>query len=406
MSKPREEQPKPKPARQPVETERRAIPYHQLVVRPEDYSFREEEEFSEAALKSLAEEIVATRGITNELSVRDLGDGTCLVLDGHRRYVALGILIERRVEGFSREMLVPANVVTTRDATERELLARAIGLNFHRSPIGAMGRIKAAVGLTRHGMPKAEVARILEIGTSTLDRDLLLGTTEWIMDHLRNHDITPTGAASLLEGARKAKRVDEFRAEFERWVGDTKERLREENQRRQARDEDLLAGPDLWAQKYLTRDQLEDWADALRTERPFGKAVFKFKALIRREKGTVRIEIDGLSKDVSELSTEDLGKIYERLVDMGEELIPVLERRLNEERRPAEGPAPKVAGRARLRALGLAELADRLDSIEKARAESAGQADPDFDRAPERDEKDLSGTAGLPPPPDAAEDPA
>ena len=37
---------------------------------------------------------------------------------------------------------------------------------------------------------------------------------------------------------------------------------------------------------------------------------------------------------------------------------------------------------------------------------AAPEADPDFDRAPERAEQDLSGTAELPPPPDAAEDPA
>ena len=208
--------------RQSVETERRQIPYSQFVVRLEDYSFREEEEFSGPAMKSFEEEIIATRGITNELFARDMHDGTFLLLDGHRRFVALGNIIERQVSGFSREMLIPANVVV-KDASERELLARAIGINFQRSPIGALGRIKAAVSLTRHGMPKQESARILGIGTSTLDRDLLLGTTEWIMDHIRRHHITPTTASALLDAAKKEKRVEEFRDELEGWVASTKE---------------------------------------------------------------------------------------------------------------------------------------------------------------------------------------
>ena len=283
MTKPKEKQTETVD-RQSVETERRQIPYSQFVVRVEDYSFREEEEFSGPAMKSFEEEIIATRGITNELFARDMHDGTFLLLDGHRRFVALGNIIERQVSGFSREMLIPANVVV-KDASERELLARAIGINFQRSPIGALGRVKAAVSLTRHGMPKQEIARILGIGTSTLDRDLLIGTTEWIMDHVKGHDIAPTNASALLEAAKKAKRVEEFRDEFEGWVANTKERLREENRRRQARDEDLLTGADLWPQKYLTRDQLDNWAEALRTGQPFGKPVFKFKAMIKREKG-------------------------------------------------------------------------------------------------------------------------
>ena len=70
--------------------------------------------------------------------------------------------------------------------------------------------------------------------------------------------------------------------------------------------------------------------------------------------------------------------------------------RLQEEGQRTEEGGPRGKGRERLRQLGLGNLADRLDSIERQHAGSAGEPDPEFDRAPERDEQDLSDTAELP----------
>jgi ParB-like chromosome segregation protein Spo0J len=381
--------------RQAVETVLRTVQFAQLVVRTEDYSFREEEELSGQPMKDFEEEIIASRGITTPLFARDLGDGTFLVLDGHRRYFALANIIERKVKGFAEDMPIPANVVVS-EAPERELIARAISANFHRRPIGALGRVKAAVSLVRHGMPKKEVARLLGVGDSTLERDILIGTTDWMMDHVRRHHITPTAASALLEQAKKHNRVEDFRDELEGWVDRTNEDLRAENRRRKGRDEDLLVGADLWPQKRLKRDQFINWVDALKTKQPFGDPEFKFRAMVKRERGTQRIEIDALSKDLDELSADHVAKIFERCADLCDALVPVLERKRAETIDPGDGPEAGGRGRERLRQLGFADVADRLDTKERAQAEAGGEDDTEFDAVAERNERDYSGTAELP----------
>ena len=277
-------------------------------------------------------------------------------------------------------MLIPVSVVVS-DSPERNDRP-GVSANIHRRQFGALGRVKAAVILLRHGMPKPEIAAILAIGTTTLDRDLLIGTTDWVMDHIKTAPHHGDPRVELAGGRQEGEASRRIPGRV-RGVGREDEGMaREENRRRQARDEDLLAGAELWPQKYLTRDQLDNWAEALKNGQPFGQPVFKFKALIKREKGTQRIEVDGLSKDVNELSAVDLGKVYERFADICEELVPVLERKLQEEGQKSEERGPRGKGRDSLRRLGLGDLADRLDSIEQAQAGSDGEADPDFDRAP------------------------
>lgn len=381
--------------RQTVETELHKVPYRQLVVEPETYAFRDEEDWTESALSAFENEVTAAHGVTVPLIVRQLPDARYLVLDGHLRHLTLGNLIQKKVKGFHADMPVPVSVVVS-EVSERELIALGVSANVHRRQFSALGRVRAAVSLLQHGMPKPEIAAILNIGTTTLDRDLLIGTTDWIMDHVKRHNITATTASSLLEAAKKVKRVEEFRDEFEGWVAKTKERLREENRRRQARDEDLLAGSDLWPQKYLTREQVENWGEALRNNQPFGQPAFKFRALIKRDKGIQRIEVDSLSKDINELSLVDAGKLYERFADLSEELIEVIKRKKQEEGQKSDNQGSSGKGRESLRQRGFVDLADRLTEIEKAQAGSDGEPAPDFDRTHERTEQDLSGTATLP----------
>src|SRR4051812_46574276 len=107
MTKPREADTK-QFARQALETELRKIPYCQLVVKPEEYAFRDDDELSGPSMRSFEDEITASHGVNVPVIVRDLADETFLILDGHLRHLALGNLIERKVKGFHPGMLIPA----------------------------------------------------------------------------------------------------------------------------------------------------------------------------------------------------------------------------------------------------------------------------------------------------------
>ena len=89
-----------------VETELQQIPLSSIVVRPEDFSFRDEDDLviSGDSLKSLGEDIKAHGGIHTPLQVQQFPDGRYLLVDGHRRFYALQAIVQERVEGFAPDM--------------------------------------------------------------------------------------------------------------------------------------------------------------------------------------------------------------------------------------------------------------------------------------------------------------
>jgi ParB-like chromosome segregation protein Spo0J len=105
-------------------------------MRPDSYSFRDEDDLSENRLENLTEDVKSQRGIHTPLLVRVLPDGRFLLLDGHRRFTVLGILVRQQVEGFHADMLVPAVVITS-DCTELDMLAMLASSNIQRQSLDA-----------------------------------------------------------------------------------------------------------------------------------------------------------------------------------------------------------------------------------------------------------------------------
>ena len=348
-----------------VETELQQVSLSSIVVRPTEFSFRDDDQLdvSSEALKSLAEDIRVHGGLHTPVLLKRLPDGRFLLLDGHRRYHALLSLVAEGVEGFTADIAIPANVIVS-EASELAMVARAVSANVQREPLSAEGRLKAVIRLHRLGMPHGEIARLLGISEAIVARDVALGSDEEMLDHVQLHHITASNAATLIKLARDKGRLDEFKTMFDAWVEKVQQRLAEEDAIRADRDEGSLSLVEKWPQRYLSAEQVKVWKEALDKEEPFGEPSFRFKALLRNERGRKRIEIDSLSADVFDLSSDALAKVMERCLDLAADIEPVLldkvaaEQRATESGDRLEGERPGVR---RLRELGLEQLAFRAE---------------------------------------------
>jgi len=213
-----------------VQRELRQIPLSSIDMRPDDYSFRAEDDLTEGRLDNLVEDVKAQRGIHTPLLVRALPDGRFLLLDGHRRFTVLGILVRHQVEGFHINMSVPAVVITS-ECSELDMLAMLASSNIQRKSLDAEGRQRLAYRLHREGMPKDQIAKLLGVSASTVDRDITLGADPRMMEHVRLNHIGATDAAKLVKLARDKDRYDEFMEVFESWVDRVQEHLEEEAER-------------------------------------------------------------------------------------------------------------------------------------------------------------------------------
>ncbi len=306
-----------------VQRELRQIPLSSIDMRPDDYSFRAEEDLTEGRLDDFLEDVKAQRGIHTPLLVRILSDGRFLLLDGHRRFTVLGILVRQRVEGFHANMEVPAVVITS-DCSELDMLAMLASSNIQRKSLDAEGRQWLAFRLHQEGMPKDQIAKLLGVSTSTVDRDVTLGADPRMMEHVRLNHIGATDAARLVKLARDKDRYDEFMEEFERLVDQVQERLEEEAARQADQDEGSLFPIERWPQAQFTRDQIGAWTASLNSGTDFREPSFRYRASLKREKGQQRIVVDPLDKDVFDLTAQDVAKLYQRFVDLSAELEPVL----------------------------------------------------------------------------------
>lgn len=368
-----------------VETELQQIPFSAIKLDADSYAFRDAEDLNPEALKSLAEDI-AVHGLTTPLLVKQLGEGSYLGLDCHRRHGAITANIEQGVAGFTADMLVPALVIGE-GASELAIVSRAVAANVNRQAYSAEGRVRVAVRLKRLGMPEAEIARILGVGESTVARDLAVGSDDEMMDHIRAHRITATNAATLMKAAQDANRVDDLKAALAGWLEEVQVDIRVEDQRRAANDEDPLTGAEKWPQRYLTPGQVKAWRTSLEAGKPLGPAEFRYKAIVRREKGLAKIEIDRFSKFAHEMTATEMAKLYTRMADLTDDLQDVLLEKHNAEERErssCDGSEPQPRGRQRLRAMGLQDLAAELgdengDEAHQAllEATAAGGAEPE-----------------------------
>jgi ParB/RepB/Spo0J family partition protein len=368
---------------EPVQTDLREIMYSAIKVDPETNAYRDPEDFTEEALKPLAEDI-ACNGLCTPVLVQEQPDGVYLLHNGHRRHASIGQNIRKGIVGFSPDMTLPALVIVGNPG-ELATAARAISANIQTQSFSALGRVRAGSRLKKLGMPEAEIARCLAISESQLLRDLALGENPKWMEHVREHDVAATTAATLIKAGTDAERLDDLEKAFDAWLDQTYTAIYEEESQRRENDESSLTLSDKWAQKYLSREQIAAWIQALKSGEPLGAAVFRYRALVRREKGHRRLEIDGISKNIEDLSLSELAKVTARIADLDAELRRELrekaeaERRATQESEHVEGESP---GQRLLKELGLNGILVGSDEPEEDAEPAENPAFPDSQESP------------------------
>ena len=212
--------------REQVALETKEVPFKGLVCRPEEYSFRDDEDLSQKSLQSLADDIAAN-GLLSPLLTQE-ENGRQLVLNGNRRHGAMALLIEKHVAGWTPDTLVKVQMMPA-GTKKMEVLARAISANIFQKPLSGFGRARAALALHREGMPNVQIAGIFDCNVKTIERDLSVATFPKFMQLVEDHAVQFSTAASLLEKARKADRVDELYDAIQGFAVDMKRKLQKES---------------------------------------------------------------------------------------------------------------------------------------------------------------------------------
>ena len=343
------------------------VPFSKIVVQEKDYAFREgigSDPFSKTALRSLKESIMRHGGIHTPILLRDLGNGTYLLVDGHGRYFALLQLIEEKVAGFTPDMLLPANVLAT-ETSDLVMVATGISANTERRPLAYEGRLKATKTLYELGMPRKAITQLLNVSESTVDRDLALAGDDEMMAYVKSHYIQATYAASLLAAAAKHNRRNDLVTHFKVWLEATKAQIAAEIAALKAQDADMaLPASQTWPQSRLTAGLVKHWRTALEKGNSLADPGFRFKAMVRSDGGVQRIEVDALNKPVDDMSAEDVAKVLQRCVDLAANLEPVLTSKMAEENEGADQDETSETvspGQQRLQQLGWGQLAGQPD---------------------------------------------
>jgi len=359
-----------------VETKLVRVQLSSIVADYEGFAFRDASELTEDGLKPLREDI-AVNGVTTPVLLAELPDGKYLLLNGHRRYTAIRQNVKQGVQGFTEDMLLPAYIIVL-PCSELGQVSRAIAANIQQRTISAEGRQKAVLRLKKLGMPLKEIARLVGYSSSTVERDLALASSECMLAHVNEGNITGTAAATLVKAAADANKTDELCEAFAHWVDDTQQMIEAEGRRRQQADEEPQSKADKLPRSYLTIEQVRVWKEALKKGLPLGAPEFRFRAQITQKKGDRRIVVDRLAKSLNELSAKDTAKLVVRFADLVEALTPVVQEKAEAEKqrsRPENGSDKTHAGRKLLKTLGVEHLLEgEFDDEESTASEDDQEA--------------------------------
>lgn len=363
-------------------------PFSQLCWAPETWAFRDDKELSDDALKDLAGDIRVC-GLQDPITVRVEGDRK-LVLDGHRRFGALKLLV--RDHHLSEDSLIPVAVVQD-EPDDMEQLLRIGSQNTKRNAWSDDGLIRYCKALADRGCPNTEIGRVIGKSEKQVGRYLRIAQCEWMMKMVREHVITTTNAVKVLEACKTRETERQQRRVLEEWRKEATKELELENRERRAKDKKVLSGKDLWLSKRMKAELVDAWKTACETGDWDITVGFKFYAGVEEEDGRKKIEIDSLKVNVDKLDLAAVTKIFKRCHNLATELEPIL----LEKKRAAELSPAAASGStgssaaARLSALGLAEFAAGLDEVV-----DDGELDEEFDEPGEYEEVDYTGSAELP----------
>jgi ParB-like chromosome segregation protein Spo0J len=342
----------------------------QLVLRAEDYSHRIEGALARDGLWALMESI-KVEGLRHPPEVFAAGDGTYVVVTGHRRVGSLNLLAEDGVAGFSQDTEV--EVVELLDTTVLDRLAWSVADNEVRLNLTASERFNVVQKFVRAGMPDERWASSLGLSLKQYSRDVTLVRNDWMLALVNKGAIRASTAVKLLEVAEKKNRVMELKTFFEDWVAGMELDIEEQAATRQLKPAEKLV------RSRLTSELKQHWLDSLAAGKELNRDVEpKVKADLNLK--TLEVAVQGFRLNLQTDPVEDIARVLGTLSQLAKTAAPILKTRVALE----AGPQAKLLSAKDvpqldvdyLREVGLESLvpAPRTGSVTDA---TSGQQFPD-----------------------------
>lgn len=328
-----------------VEPVFKMVPFNKIRVDAAKNSYRGPEEMNKEFIESMAEDIFSN-GVLVPVALTEHTDGMFDMDDGHGRYAGLSLLVsEGRIP---EDYPVPAMVCPV-GTSEQVRVWRAGGSNLQRRSFTREGRLKYVLRATELRISNTTIAKLLNVSATTVDRDAKLLSQPWLLQHVRENAIAGTTAVDLIIAAGKNDRMPQFREEFEAWLAQWRADNAAEVERRKAANEPPLSAADMLPKNSITREMVHAW----KTGKPLGETDKGFTPEIDED----RLRIPAYSKELKDLSSDDLTGIYKAYMEFAGKLEPVIATKAMLEHLVLDLPAP-ISGDERLKELGVKVTSD------------------------------------------------
>jgi ParB-like chromosome segregation protein Spo0J len=354
-----------------AKTESTSVPLNSFVRDDPIFCLRPNAEFDKAALQPLMDSL-ALEGQQVPVEAFVYETGEYVLTKGYRRVSAMILLATENHPRFKPDM--PVSTIIVKEATQQDLLLRAVLDNETRKNLGPLERLEVVKKMTDLHVPVQRAAAALGVSVKTLERDQLLVNNEWMHALVKGGLIVPSTAIPLLAAAKSERRLDELKEDLLGWITETQRKMKAKAQA-QAKDDSDSAVAAL-VRKAMTRDLVLQWLKQLKQKERFTSEVsWDFGAGIDTD--TNQLLIEGVKVNLARDPLDRLAKVASKLARVQKGLMDYLKTRHELEQR--RGPQD-VAGQeadtpydlAILREAGLGDLADELGQENQPREGAEG----------------------------------
>jgi ParB-like chromosome segregation protein Spo0J len=328
----------------------------QFVLVPERYCHRDKAELEDPArLRPLADSIAREGQQTPVEFYRD-DKGRLVITKGHRRISALRLLAKDKRAGFAPDMEAEAIEVT--GAAPADLVVRSVLDNVNRLSYTPVELVRAARTLRDIGTKEDRAAEALNVSPKTYARMLLIADSPWMFDLVNRNAVPISYAPTLLDVARKEKRLPELEHDLTEWVAAKEKDIKEKGKTKK-----LTAAQQL-VKSYLTKPLLDHWVAQLRKKEKLDAAVPKPQVVsIDPDANKVSVNIDAR---MDKLPLTELARQVGEMKTATDVMLGYLKTRhaIEASRGPqdaAREAAQQPGGLDFLRSEGLGDLADEVE---------------------------------------------
>ncbi|HEV3237481.1 MAG TPA: hypothetical protein VGZ25_10865, partial [Gemmataceae bacterium] len=290
-----------------------------------------------AQLKSLRDNLVS-EGQMEPLSAYDSGKTDergrkiYTLSGGFRRYYSLQDACRQNLDAarIHDDMdLHVLEIVQGAGQTDEEfyadVLVRSVGENEQRKNFTTEEKLRIVKLFQEWRIPDPRAYSALGISDTQYDRFVAVTSHGWLHDYVVQNSIGMSDAAKLIMIAEKSSWVEEFKEDFDHWVGDHRAMIEAERQEL-AKVGKKLSGSSEHVKKFTDPKLVDHWSNLIKGRQRFGgKPQFQFGIHIDLTRRT--ITVPGRTFKSDELAADDYETMIAELQDAMDELVPLMQQR-------------------------------------------------------------------------------